>query len=112
MRRIIRGAMENWYKVTLPYGKSAALANQLQLAFEIAWEAHGSQPDAALFTNHDSGHDHEFIYFSPGAAEIAKSIIRKFEGVACLPPERGGTMLLVGHPDARESLLPEGLDSD
>ena len=67
--------MENWYKVTLPYGKGAALANQLQLAFEIIWEAHGSPREAALFTNHDSRHDYEFIYLSPAAATIAESII-------------------------------------
>ena len=98
--------MQNWYKVTLPYGKGASLANQLQLAFEIAREAHGSPPDAALFTNHDSSHEHEFIYLTPAAADIAKSIIRKFEGRACPPPKRAGTMLLVGHPDAL-ALLPE-----
>jgi hypothetical protein len=106
-RRIIRGAMENWYKVTLPYGKGYALVNQLQLDFEIAWEAHGSPRDAALFTNHDSDHEYEFIYFSPAAATITHSILRKFEGRACDPPVRSGTMLLVGHPDASESLLPE-----
>jgi hypothetical protein len=104
--------MDNWYKITLPYGKSPALANQLQLAFEVIWEAHGSPPDAALFSNHDSDHEHQFIYLSPAAARIAKSVIRKFEGVACLPPRRTGTILLAGHSDARESLLPKESDSD
>jgi len=104
--------MENWYKVILPYGQGFAPANQIRLDFEIIWEDHGSPKDAALFTSHDAEHKHEFIYFSPAAATIAPSILRKFEARACLPPAKYGATQLVGHPDAAECLLREEADSN
>ncbi|MGA9472150.1 MAG: hypothetical protein WBV36_06785 [Terriglobales bacterium] len=98
--------MTTWYKVTFPYGQSAAMANSLQLAFEKIWMSEGAPRNAALFASHGSSHEDEFIYFSPAAVAIAKSVVDEFNGVSCSPPAHDGTILLIGHADAREFLLP------
>ncbi|MEY2413470.1 MAG: hypothetical protein QOD84_2076 [Acidobacteriaceae bacterium] len=78
----------------------------------MIWKASRVPRDAALFSNHDPSYEHEFIYFSPGAAKIAKSIVDEFKGIACSAPAFVGTALLIGHADARQSLLLKGSDRD
>ena len=104
--------MENWYKVTLPYGKGSAQPNQLQLAFEIAWEAHGSPLDAALFVNHDAAHEYELSTFRLLPPPLRPRFLVSLRvWLVCL--RRGlGQCYWLGIPSAAESLLPEELDSD
>lgn len=59
-----------------------------------------------MFTNHEKSFEKSFYYFSPGASAIAGSLIEKYSGVRCPAPEREAVTLLVGHSDARETLLP------
>jgi hypothetical protein len=100
--------MQGWYKVTLPAeetgtGGKAAL---LQKSFEVVFMAHKGPKDAALFTDHDARFYNHYYYFTPVAAEIAKTVVYQFRGVACPAPHLHDDMpLLVGHSDARESLL-------
>jgi hypothetical protein len=99
--------MQGWYKVTLPLeetgtGGKAAL---LQKSFEVVFVAHKGPEDAALFTDHDERFYNHFYYFTPSAAEIAKTVVNQFRGVACPAPHlHDGMALLVGHSDARDLL--------
>lgn len=79
----------------------------MQDAFEALFRIHGAPSNAALFTSHDDRFEKYFFYFSPGAAEIARSLVEGYSGVPCSAPVRDEhtPVLLVGHPDAREVLL-------
>jgi hypothetical protein len=98
-----------WYVVTLPaadcgmHGK----AKTMQDAFEALFDIHGAPNNAALFTSHDEHFQKYYFYFSPGAAEIARSLVEAYSGVACAAPIRDEhtPVLLVGHSNAREALL-------
>jgi len=94
-----------WYKILLPYGKSQGAADRIQLTFTVILQAHGAPKDAALFTNHAHNPDREYIYLSPGAALIARSIVDEFKAEVCSAPARDGTILLTGTADALQ-LLP------
>ena len=100
--------MHGWWKVTLPAeetgigGKSALL----QKLFEELFTANRAPEEAALFTDHDDSLRNYFYYFTPAAADIARTVVRTFDGVECPAPRLHDKMaLLVGHSGARESLL-------
>ena len=100
--------MQGWYKVTLPAeetgtGGKAAL---LRKSFEVIFMAHKGPKDAALFSDHDARFYNHYYYFTPIAAEIAKTVVYQFRGIACPAPHlHDGMALLVGNSDARENLL-------
>jgi hypothetical protein len=56
---------------------------------------------------HDEHFEKYYFYFSPGAAEIARSLLEAYSGDPCAAPirEEQTPVLLVGHSDAREALL-------
>jgi len=49
--------------------------------------------------------EHYYFYFSPGAAEIAGSLVEAHGAETCSPPVRGGYLpvVVVGIPNARET---------
>lgn len=96
-----------WYKVTLPKQDTG---NALQAAFEALFRANRSPKDAALFRDHDPGSQNVSFYFSPAAAEIAKTLIASHKGVKCprpSPPAKPTEQwaMLVGHDGAQEALF-------
>jgi hypothetical protein len=98
-----------WYKVTMRaadcgmHGK----AKTMQDAFEALFEINGTPNGAALFSSHDEHFEQYYFYFSPGAAEIARSLVDAYSGVPCAAPIRDEhtPVLLVGHFNAGEVLL-------
>jgi hypothetical protein len=99
-----------WYRVTMAAADCAMRekARTMQDAFDALFAKNGSPHQAALFVSRDDRFETYHFYFSPGAAEIAHSLIECYSCEACAPPvrEEYRPVLLVGHPDAREALLP------
>jgi hypothetical protein len=98
--------MNSWFKVTVPFEEAgvAGTAKKLQDAFYVLFVMNGSPPNAAIFGLRSDNQYHYCVYFSPGAARIAGSVIEHYSGVPCERPPRNAA-LLVGHAGARESLL-------
>jgi hypothetical protein len=98
-----------WYKVALPFaeGGIAGKGKRLQDAFETLFMANQAGPNVALFTNHDDDYKQVFYYFSPGAEQIAQSLIKSFAAVKCEAPKKQGTAMLVGHAGALDTLLTD-----
>src|SRR6478609_7691352 len=100
-----------WYRVTMPasdcttHGK----ARTMQDAFYALFAMNGYPHKAALFVSRDNRFQNYHFYFSPGAVEIARALIEGYSAEPCLAPvrEEYRPVLLVGDPDARETLLPE-----
>ena len=84
-------------------------AKTMQDAFEALFQIHGAPNNAALFTSHDEHFQKYYFYFSPDAAEIARSLVEAYSGVPCAAPIRDEhtPVLLVGHSNAREALLSD-----
>jgi hypothetical protein len=82
-------------------------AKTMQDAFEALFQINGAPTNATLFTSHDEHFEKYYFYFSPGAAEIARSLLEAYSGDPCAAPirEEQTPVLLVGHSDAREALL-------
>jgi hypothetical protein len=101
---------EQWYRVTLRAADCGmrGKARTMQDAFEALFEIHGAPRNAALFTMHDDRFENYYFYFSPGAAKIGRSLVDGYSAEPCPPPLRDEytPVLLVGHSDARETLLP------
>lgn len=100
--------MDGWYKVTLPASETGIGGKeaQLQSSFIAMFVANQSPKDAALFSDQDERLENHFFYFSPVAASIAKTVVDAFGGVRCSAPRLTNHMtLLVGHSDARDTLL-------
>jgi hypothetical protein len=79
----------------------------MQDAFDALFRMNGSPQNAALFVSRDDRFENYFFYFSPGAAEIARSMIEAYSGEWCPCPvrEEHRPVILVGHPDALETVL-------
>ena len=96
-----------WYKVTMRAADCGMHGKATQDAFEALFEINGTPNSAALFTSHDEHFEDYCFYFSPGAAEIARSLVDAYSGVPCAAPIRDEhtPVLLVGNFNAREALL-------
>jgi hypothetical protein len=82
-------------------------ARTMQDAFHALFAMNGSPPDAALFVSRDDRFENYHFYFSPGAAQIARALMDKYSAEPCPAPLRDEyrPVLLVGHAEARETLL-------
>src|SRR5437868_3415263 len=100
---------DQWYRVMLPVSECGVhgKAKTMQDAFEALFQINGAPNNAALFTSHDDHFKKYYFYFSPGAAEIARSLVDAYSALACAAPirEENTPVLLVGHANAREALL-------
>jgi hypothetical protein len=98
-----------WYSVILPASECGmhGKAKTMQDAFEALFQINGAPNSAALFTSHDEHFKKYYFYFSPRAAQIARSLVDEYSGVPCAAPivEENTPVLLVGHSHAREALL-------
>jgi hypothetical protein len=102
------GAMDDWYKVSLPAKESGirGKAKTLQDAFEALFQANYAPKNAAMFTHHAEDFENYFYYFSPDAASIARNLIESYGGVKCPAPRLApDVILLVGRSGSREILL-------
>lgn len=101
----------SWYKVTMPLSECglSGRGKELQDAFEKSFMAYKAPRDAAMFSQRDDAFENNHYYFSPGAAKLICPLIERMGGVQCAPPQNKEMpsllILLVGHADARESLL-------
>ena len=81
-----------WYKVTL---SDDAKRMALRQAFETALASHGSPADAGMFAA--SAAVSHVLFFSPGGARIAKSLIEFYAGAECSAPTRSEVSVLLAH---------------
>jgi hypothetical protein len=99
--------MKHWYSVSLGDGIMAAspLA-EIEERFQHSFAAAGKPPDMAVFTRAESEgrlHCEVIAYFSPAAAEVAKS----FDARPCTKPVRAGLGLLAGDEGSWPALFGE-----
>jgi hypothetical protein len=99
-----------WYSKSLGDGMWApAMVAQIEENFRPLYERAGKPMEMAVFTrNENEGrlHCEVIAYFSPAAAEIARS----FEAETCEQPGRAGLALLAGDPLCFEVIFPESRD--
>jgi hypothetical protein len=69
----------------------------LQNEFEVLFFLNQWPKDAAMFDKRDSTLGEHDFYFSPGAARIAKALIKSYAGGKCPAPDDASLELLVGY---------------
>lgn len=91
---------EDWWRVEFAAGHNHS---HLQDQFTDLFVKLGRPRGAALFfENHRNGKS--ALFFTPAAAEFAKSLIASHGGKPCQPPQRA-TAFLVGH-DQDRTMVP------
>lgn len=102
-----------WYKVELSWDDiTADKHRQLQDAFTALFIANGGPKGAAMVASSDAA-EGDTNYFSPRAADIAKSLIVRFGGVECPAPMRSAVDILVASAALEDvPFSPEPTPSD
>ena len=95
MERYNRGAMDSWYEVA---AKDWAVQNEFVLLFAEQRRPAG----CAIFAEYDRGDEFIFFYFSPGAARMAISLLRRYDGTQCAPPDLSRAWLVAGDQSVTE----------
>ena len=102
--------MENWYRVGLGDGMTAALPSaEIEEVFRQAFSAAGSPPEMAVFTRPESEgrlHCEVIAYFSPAAQKVANA----FDAQQCQRPARTGLDLLAGDENCWSTLFSESAE--
>jgi hypothetical protein len=96
-----------WYRVKILSAdpNAASRAKQLQDRFHTIFNAMGLPRDVAMFGSRDAESNY-VLYFSPGAVQIARTLLEGFGGEPIEAPLLVDDIhLLVGHPAAREAML-------
>ena len=92
--------MDSWYKVTLSLGDAADGKNiSLQKEFTYIYMRSGFPAGAGMVQNADNAEQFS-IFFSPGAALIARELILRYKGAVCPAPRRSEIIPLVGAPSS------------
>ena len=96
--------MTQWFSKTLGDGVQAfEPTSQIQDAFLPIFAAAGQPTDMAVFSRYDLENNIVTVYFSPGAAALAKM----FDATLCEKPTREGHLsLLVGDQRCLELFFP------
>ena len=89
--------MDSWYKVELSRediiaGKHLALMQEARALFM----AYRDPNEAAIFTN-TAPSIPVYYFFSPEAARLANSVVKRYAGVPCDPPSADERALSVGN---------------
>ncbi|SRR6266851_4903673 len=99
-KRIIRGAMETWYKVELSEGdvnqrKNVALFD----AFKVLFLVNGAPADAAMFSKVDEQPPYVY-FFTPGSFKFAEGLLHRYGATECPKPMVHQVSLEAGNSDA------------
>lgn len=96
--------MAQWFSKDIGDGVAAfAPSGQIQKAFLPLFAAAGQPNDMAVFSRHDLERNMVTVYFSPGAAVLAKM----FGAVPCDKPKKDDRLgLLVGDQRCLQLLYP------
>jgi hypothetical protein len=88
--------MRKWHRVTLSAEEARDGKHvRLQRAFEPLFVRLGAPSEAGMFARWNG--DSFDYFFSPGAIEIAESIIRAYGGVECEPPKASTLSVVVAN---------------
>jgi hypothetical protein len=105
--------MADWFKVTIAFGECGVgdKGQTLIDSFGRLLIESGGRYDAGMYSQRSEDFEKMFYYFSPGAMEIAGTIVNAFGGVPCSAPSRGTANLCAGNARAMD-LLPVQIEAE